>query len=86
MAGLYEWGEIEFNLFDSMASGNANLYNDQWIQTLYDAALFDHDIAGADRGRVLNQLRDRMWEEYGIDFDDVFDWEDYRSAYDNAGV
>lgn len=86
MAGINEWSNVEFNLFDNMAGGNENLYDDQWVQTLYDAALFEHDIASGDRGAILNSLRDYLWDEYGIDFDNVFDWDAYREAYDNAQV
>jgi hypothetical protein len=86
MAGLNEWGFIEFGLFDQMASGNMPLYNDNFAQNLYDAALFDHDISSSDRAAVMETLRDYMWDEYGVDFDDVFDWVAYREAYDSAGV
>lgn len=86
MAGMNEWSYIEFGLYDQMASGNMELYNDNFAQNLYDAALFDHDISRDDRAAVMDTLRDYMWEEYGVDFDDVFDWEAYREAYDNAGV
>lgn len=86
MAGMNEWSYIEFGLYDQMASGNMELYNDNFAQNLYDAALFDHDISRDDRAAVMDTLRDYMWDEYGVDFDDVFDWEAYREAYDNAGV
>jgi len=86
MAGINEWGDIEFGLFDNMAGHNEALYQDQWVQTLYDAALFEHDISSSDRVVILNQLRDYMWDEYGIDFDDAFDWDGFREAYDNAQV
>lgn len=86
MAGMNEWSYIEFGLYDQMATGNMELYNDNFAQNLYDAALFDHDISRDDRAAVMDTLRDYMWEEYGVDFDDVFDWEAYREAYDNAGV
>lgn len=84
MAGINEWSDVEFNLFDGMTQSNDSLYQDQWVQTLYDAALFGHDVSGSDRAAVLNALRDYMWDEYGMDFDDVFDWEGYREAYDRA--
>jgi len=86
MAGMNEWSYIEFGLYDQMASGNMELYNDNFAQNLYDAALFDHDISRDDRAAIMDTLRDYMWDEYGVDFDDVFDWEAYREAYDNAGV
>lgn len=86
MAGINDWSDIEFNLFDQMAGPNESLYEDQWVQTLYDAALFDHDVSSEDRSAILNELRDYMWDNYGVDFDDVFDWEGFREAYDNAQV
>lgn len=85
MAGINEWhSDVEFNLFDSMAGYHPQLYNDQFVQNLYDAALFDYDLSKTDRAAVLEGLREYMWDEYGMDFDDVFDWEAYREAYDNA--
>lgn len=86
MAGMNDWSQIEFGLYDSMAGHNPGMYNDQWMQTLYDAALFDHDVASQDRSAILNALRDHMWNEYGMDFDDVFNWDGFREAYDNAQV
>lgn len=86
MAGMNEWGDIEFNLFEDMAGTNPAMYSDPWVQNLYDAALFEHDVSSTDRTAILNTLRDYMWDEYGMDFDDVFDWEGFREAYDNAQV
>jgi hypothetical protein len=84
MAGINEWGDIEFNLYDNMAGYHDALYADQWLQTLYDAALFNHDVSTEDRTVILNHLRDYMWDNYGMDFDNVFDWDGFREAYDNA--
>lgn len=86
MAGMDDWSEIEFQLFDNMAGHNEAMYEDRWIQTLYDAALFEHDVSSADRTAILGSLRDYMWDEYGMDFDDVFDWDGFREAYDSAQV
>lgn len=81
-----DWNYIEISLFDGMASGNAELENDRFVQALYDTALFNHDISPADRAAVMDTLKDYMWDEYGLNFDDVFDWDGYRAAYDNNGV
>lgn len=86
MAGLNDWGDIEFNLFENMAGYDDRMYSDWRVQNLYDAALFDYDVSSSDRTAILNTLRDYMWDEYGVDFDDVFDWEGFREAYDNAQV
>lgn len=84
MAGMNEWGDIEFQLFDEFAGHDERMYSDAWVQNLYDAALFDYDISGSDRAAIMNSLRDYMWDEYGVDFDDVFDWEGFRAHYEGA--
>lgn len=86
MADISDWSYIEFGLFDNMANGYLPMYEDRQLQALYDAALFNHDIASSDRAAIVNGLREYMWDEYGIDFDDIFDWEAYRESYDSGGV
>lgn len=85
MAGINEWSsDIELRLFENIADQTPGLYADTFIQNLYDAALFNYDIDTAERKIILEAMRDRMWDEYGVDFDNVFDWEAFREAYDRA--
>ena len=81
-----DWSYVEFGLFDQMAGGYQPFYEDRQLQALYDSALFNHDVSSDDRAAIIEGLRDYMWDEYGVDFDDVFDWEAYREAYDSAQV
>lgn len=85
MAGMNDWSDIEFRLFDDLAGGDPRVYGDWVTENLYDTALFNFDISKSDRSAILHSLRDRLWDEYGIDFDDQFDWEGYRAAYDESG-
>jgi hypothetical protein len=57
---------------------------DERMQDLLDEALFDDNATTDERTTAMAQLIDYMWDEYGIDFEDVFDWESYREAYDSA--
>ena len=85
MAGINEWSSLtEFRLFDDLVGPHQRMFNDPMMQNLYDAALFDYDISKQDRSGFLRSLRDYMWDEYGVDFDDAFDWESFREAYDRA--
>jgi hypothetical protein len=84
MANIDDWGYIEFGMFENMANGYVPFYEDRQLQALYDAALFNYDIGMGDRGAIIEGLRDYMWDEYGVDFDSIFDWESYREAYDRA--
>lgn len=81
----YQWNYIETYLYDDMGSTLPQSFmDDRMTQALYDTALFNYDISPGDRAAVMDALKDRLWDEYGVDFDDVFDWDNYREAYDNA--
>lgn len=80
-----EWGETESRLFEDLLAGDSALENDRLAQALYDEALFNFDLSAEDRRDIMDTLRDYLWEEYEIDFDDVFDWESWRELYDTAG-
>lgn len=45
---------------------------------LFDKAFFDKDE------RAYRDLVDYMWDQYGIDFEDAFDWEDFRAWYEST--
>lgn len=83
-----DWSEKETQLFQPLLEeGGTPLEHDRLAQALYDEAMFNPDLSAEDRFDILETLRDHLWDEYGIDFDDVFDWEDWRSTYDSfAGV
>jgi hypothetical protein len=85
MAGMNEWSSLtEFELFNDLAGHDSRMFNDPWVQNLYDAALFDYDVSKSDRGAILYTLREYMADNYGVDFDDAFDWEGFRTSYDQA--
>lgn len=86
MNGMNDWSSVEFSLYDTAVGNNPGAFEDTFTQALYDTALFNFDIDANERAIVLDALRDRMWDEYGVDFDDVFDWEAYREAYDSGSA
>lgn len=45
--------------------------------------LFDSAFFNGDKG-AYQDLIDYLWDNYEIDFEDVFDWEDFREWYDAA--
>lgn len=79
-----EWYNAEVSLFDNLINGDGDIGGDPYLQTLFDAALFDPDISDEAREQYYQTLVEYLWDNYGIDFEDVFDWEDYRSWYDAA--
>lgn len=51
---------------------------DQRAQDLFSRAVFEGDKA------AYSDLVDYMQEEYGIDFEEVFEWQDFREWYDGV--
>ena len=51
---------------------------DPLVQGMFERAFFDDD------DQAYRDLIDLLWDEYGIDFEDAFNWEDFRSWYDAA--
>lgn len=81
-----EWSDTEAELFQPLVSESEGaLANDRLAQALYDEAMFNMDLSRDDRFDIMETLRDYLWEEYEIDFDDIFDWEGWREVYDTAG-
>jgi hypothetical protein len=62
-------------------------FNDGFVQGYYDAIFFDFDnaLTHEEKQDALEGFKEYLWDEYGLDFDDVFDaewFEDYRELYD----
>ena len=81
-----EWTPDEVEIYDRMVEGNPDIGSDQFLQALYDEALF-HDIHGNGSPQhdfLMEQLIDYLRDTYGIEFDDVFDWEQWRRWYEQG--
>lgn len=85
MAGSDSWDAAETSLFEDMIShGPPEMADDDFLELLYDTALFQTDLNPSDRDAVTDELYNYLWDEYGLDFDEVFDWEGYREWYDGT--
>ena len=51
---------------------------DPRAQELFTEAFFN------DNDQAYQDLVDYLWDVYGLDFEDAFDWEDFRAWYDAA--
>ena len=76
-----DWGD-DSDYFDDptpdykdVLFGNDNIM-DSHAQELFVEAYFD----GNDKAYI--DLAEYMWDEYGIVWDDVFEWEDFRDWYE----
>lgn len=90
MAGFEGWSSNEFRMFDELNMPDS-AFNDPFVQQYFDNALFDfdHALTPEEHADNLDALKEYLWDEYGLDYDDVFDaewWDDYRELYDATGA
>lgn len=63
-------------------AANADVFYDPTAQALFHEAYFNPGGWESDQlAAIRDNLHDYLQEEYGIDFDEVFDWDAWREAY-----
>lgn len=77
------WLNVEANLFYDLVDGDLDMLNDEYLKLQYDTALFMDGVTPQEREDAMTALEDYLLGEYGLDFDDNFDWDDYRDWYDS---
>lgn len=85
MATDGEWGDFFEELFEPDPQDYADiLFGSASEVDAHAQDLFSEWMAsGFQDQRVLQELDAYMWEEYGIDFEDVFEWQDFQEWYDS---
>jgi hypothetical protein len=79
-----EWGRNEAALWSEATLHHPDVGRDLDAQALYDAALFTRSMTPGERAPILDNFKQYIWDEYDVDWDEIFDWEDYRENYDYA--
>lgn len=80
-----DWHDKEIELFLDMTDGIEALAEDGYLQELYHAALFDTSIDSREQQFMFETLVEYLADIYDLDFDDIFDWEDFRAWYESGG-
>lgn len=80
-----DWGRNKSALWSDATKTNNAIGYDADAQALYDAALYSFDEDPENRAAILKNFKDYIRDTYGIEWDQIFDWEDYRANYDEAG-
>lgn len=57
---------------------------DDYIHDLFYTYYYDNDIRMQDRIDLYDRLVERLNDVYGIDFDEAWDWEDFRAWYEGV--
>lgn len=84
MAGREDWDRGEELLWTDLLTGDEWMMGDAYAADLFDKAFFDPSTTKEERESSREALIDYLWNEYEIDFEEAFDWEDYRDWYDSA--
>ncbi len=77
---LAEDQQREF-LYDQL--GFIGAPRDEEARDLFRDLMYNNELSGPDRLDVEAQFVGYIWDEYGINFYDIWDWEDFRSWYDS---
>lgn len=78
-----DWSQREVNLYHS-AFEPIGAFNDPVAQALFNEGYFNHDIPTSDRHAIREALNEYLMQEYDVDFNDVFDWAEWREAYGSS--
>lgn len=67
-------------MFDDVTGGDID---DPRAQALFHEAYFHKgsDYSPEERAAIRDELSNYLLNEYGIDFDDAFDWDTWRETY-----
>ena len=68
-------------LYENLGFGEQAI--DQDAHDLFWQVYYNDELSIPDRDRALADLNDYLWEAYGIDFEALWDWEDFRAWYES---
>ncbi len=74
-----DYGELDDSdkLQDVLFLENSGTH-DAYAETLFSEAFFDQNAES------YQELVDYLWLEYGIDFEEAFEWQDFREWYEGG--
>jgi hypothetical protein len=78
---------VEFTQLENQLWDNAfGEFHDPVAEALFHEAYFvrNSSFSAEELGAIRDSLQDYMRDEYGIDFNDVFDWDAWRESYSEA--
>lgn len=77
--GSPEWFETnEGELWRDLTGNRSDIVNSWPLQALYHEGYYDRDILSPERIAARDTLKEFMWDEFGIDFEEEFDWYSWR--------
>lgn len=78
------WSGFEEHLFENIGNANEAIFQDDLLQQAFDIGWFDMNVASDYREAAREFVYEYLEDVYGVDFDEVFDWDAWREAYEGA--
>jgi hypothetical protein len=75
------WSSFEEDAFERIGAENAFVFQDEMLQQAFDIGFFNMDVDKDYREAAREFVEEWLELEYGIEFDAVFDWDDWRENY-----
>lgn len=77
------WSAEEADIYREMIDDYPDLLDDPVIETLVHAAYFDMEsgFSARELDSIREELSTYLEDNFGLDWDDIFDWEAYREWY-----
>ena len=79
---LYDVPVEEQQEFLYVTLGFADEPQDQYAHDMFWAFAYDDSLDYAQRMEIYQEFAEYIYDEYGIEFELVWDWEDFREWYD----
>lgn len=74
----HDWDNTPAGFWDDATQGHG--WDDEFGQMLFDMAFVDPET-GDVRAQAYRMLQEWFRDEYGLEFDEVFDWAGWREWY-----
>lgn len=75
----YDWDTKPAWLWDQVTDGRG--WDDEYGKMLYDSVFVD-PVDTELRSTIFDRLKEWFQDEYGVDFENVFDWAAWREWYE----
>lgn len=63
--------------------GFTGIPGDTEVHNMFWELMYNNELSYEDRQDVYENLSDYLYDEYGLMFGELWDWEDFRAWYDN---
>lgn len=80
----YSHSDQQEYLYDLIGFRQDDVPGDSYVRDTFWEIMYDDNLSAQERLDRYEELSDYLYEEYGLEFYDVWDWDDFRSWYDAA--